>query len=288
LIVAYAMGGGLGHVRRARAALAALAPGAGNAILTASRLASGDDLIRVPRRLAASPAAFADWLRAELRSLAPSAMLVDAFPLGILGELALPRVLPDVPLYHLARLLRWDAYAGAFPGAPPRYSAVYVVEALTPRHEAFLRSHCARLERMNLPPGSQAAPAEDPLAQWRLPRRPLWLVVHSGPEAEVRALLEFARHRACAEGVEPRFVVVSPGTDDAGSDVVRLAHAPASALFPYAERIVTACGFNCMREAEPYAERHLFMPFARRFDIQALRAVRRLRARRSANSFASA
>ena len=124
MIVAYAMGGGLGHVRRARAALAVLAPQAPHAILTASRLASGDDLIRVPRQLARAPAAFAGWLRAELRALAPAAIVVDAFPLGVVGELAQRRVLPDVPLYHLARLLRWDAYAGAFPGTPPRYTAI--------------------------------------------------------------------------------------------------------------------------------------------------------------------
>ena len=143
MIVAYAMGGGLGHVRRSRAVLAALAPSVPSAILTASSLACGDDLIRVPRRLAGSPAAFAGWLRAELRALAPSAIVVDAFPLGILGELAHRRILPDVPLYHIARLLRWEAYAGAFPGTPPRYSASYAVEPLTPRHEAFLRAHCA-------------------------------------------------------------------------------------------------------------------------------------------------
>ena len=275
------MGGGLGHVRRSRAVLAALAPAAPSAILTASRLACGDDLVRVPRWLAGSPPAFADWLRAELRSLAPSAIVVDAFPLGILGELAHRRVLPDVPLYHVARLLRWNAYAGAFPGAPPRYSAGYAVEPLTPRHEAFLRAHCARFETMNLPVSNQGALREDPLAQWRSPGRPLWLVVHSGRQAEVRALLEFARRRARAEGAEPRLVLVSPATGDAGSDVARLAHARPSRLFPFADRIVTACGFNSMREAEPYAKRHLFVPFARRFDDQWLRAARRWRAQPS-------
>jgi len=275
------MGGGLGHVRRARVVLAALAPATPKAIFTASRLASGDDLIHVPRRLAGSLPAFAEWLRAELRSLAPSAIVVDAFPLGILGELADPRLLPDVPLYHIARLLRWNAYAGAFPGAPPRYTTAYAVEPLTPQHEAFLRAHCARFEGMNLPLGNEEALREDPLAQWRSHNRPLWLVVHSGPAAEVRALLEFARRRARAERVEPRFILVSPSMKDDGGDMARLAHVPASRLFPFADRVVTACGFNSMREAEPYGKRHLFMPFARRFDDQRLRAARRWRALRT-------
>jgi hypothetical protein len=275
------MGGGLGHVHRARAVLAALAPATPRAIFTASRLASGDDLIHVPRRLAGSPPAFAEWLRAELRSLAPSAIVVDAFPLGIIGEFADRRLFPDVPLYHVARLLRWNAYAGAFPGTPPRYTAAYAVEPLTPPHEAFLRAHCARFEGMNLPVGNEDALCGDPLAQWRSPDRPLWLLVHSGPKAEVRALREFARRRARAERVEPRFVLVSPSMKDAGTDMARLAQVPACGLFPFADRVVTACGFNSMREAEPYGRRHLFMPFARRFDDQRLRAARRWRALRT-------
>lgn len=279
MIVAYAMGGGLGHVRRARAALAALAPKESNAILTASRLASGDDLIRVPRQLARSPAAFADWLRTELRSLAPSAIVVDAFPLGVVGELAQRGVLPDVPLYHLARLLRWDAYAGAFRGTPPRYAASYIFEQLTPRHAAFLHAHCERAESMQLPLEREDANGEDPLAEWRSPDRPLWLVVHSEPQTEAQALLEFAQRRARAEGVLPRFVLVSPGSYNTGIEAAHLTHSRASALFPFADRIVTACGFNSMREAEPYGQRHLFMPFARRFDDQRLRAARRWRAR---------
>jgi hypothetical protein len=257
------------------------------AIITASRIATGDDLIRVPRRLAASPAAFAGWLRAELRAIAPSAIVVDAFPLGIVGELAQSRVFPQVPLYHLARLLRWDAYTRAFSGTPPRYSASYVLEPLTPRHESFLRVHSERIERMQLPPDDAGVVADDPLVRWRVSCRPLWLVVHSGPEAEVLALLEFARRQAGADQVVPVFVVVTPVLTGAVRDVTHLAHANARELFPFADCIVTACGFNSMREAGALGKRHLFMPFARRFDDQRLRAARAWRAMR-APDFSSA
>ena len=196
MIAAYAMGGGLGHVRRTRAVLAALAPSERCAIFTASRLAIGEDLVRVPRRLAGSAAAFADWLRSEMRALAPSAVVVDAFPLGILGEFAHRRVLPDVPLHHVARLLRWDEYTRAFPGTPPRYTATYTVEPLTPRHEAYLRAHSGRFAGLELPLSDGATICADPFGPWRTPGGPLWLVVHSGTSAEVGGLLEAARARA--------------------------------------------------------------------------------------------
>jgi hypothetical protein len=44
---------------------------------------------------------------------------------------------------------------------------------------------------------------------------------------------------------------------------------------PRASRIVTACGFNVMRQTEPYRDRHTFLPFPRRYDDQFTRAARR-------------
>ena len=50
---------------------------------------------------------------------------------------------------------------------------------------------------------------------------------------------------------------------------------PASYLFESAEQIVSACGFNIMRQTETFKEKHQFLPFWRRFDDQFLRASRR-------------
>jgi hypothetical protein len=277
MIAFYAMGGGLGHMRRARAVLSQLFENETHLIVTASRYASGDDVLRVPRHLAASRGAFADWLRAELRALRPSALIVDAFPLGILGELADHSVLPDVPLYHVARLLRWEAYAAAFPGTPRPYAASFAVEPLTPAHQAFLAAHSGRVERIELSVPENVPVDGNPLADYRVPGRPLALVVHSGPAAEVHALISVVPEE------DARIVVASPLRDlDLPSRIARIqTMLPASSLFPFADRIVTACGFNSMRETAPYASRHSFRPFARRFDRQDLRAARRYRALRA-------
>ena len=274
MIAVYAMGGGLGHLARARRVLQALgcAP-ADAAILTASPLARGPGIVPVPRRLAQSRVEFSAWLKKKLRALAPSAVVVDAFALGILGELADPRVLPEVPLYHVARLLKWNAYRGAFAGTPRRYEETLAVEPLTPRHEDFLQMHSASFRATALPLEIQSA-GEDPFRN-----RPAWLVVHSGPASEVRALLEFASLQARKENAAPRYVVVTPRALELPAGVTRIAHPRAWELFAAADRIVTACGFNSMLEAAPWRGKHLFLPLERRFDDQHLRAARAARGR---------
>ena len=263
MIAVYAMGGGLGHLARARRVLDALGrAGEEVAILTASLLAQGPDIVRVPRRLARSRVEFAAWLKATLRALAPSAVVVDAFPLGILGELADQSVLPEAPLYHVARLLKWGAYRKAFPGTPRIYDTSFVVEEPAPAHESFLAENSERVLRLDLF-SKHNSKTENPF------KKPTCLIVHSGPASEIHTLIEFASRHSTSE-----FVVVSPRQLDLPEGVTRIAHERAWELFPHAERIVTGCGFNSMLEAAPWRAKHLFMPFERRFDDQALRAQR--------------
>lgn len=271
MIAVYAMGGGLGHLARARCVLQALGcASADAAILSASPLACGSEcgpnIVAVPRRLAHSRAEFGAWLKKMLRALAPAAVVVDAFPLGIIGELADPRVLPEVPLYHVARLLKWNVYRDAFAGTPRKYQASYVVEALAAEHGKFLAENSERVLPLELSPYRKSR-TENPFG-----KNPAWLIVHSGPAAEVRALIEFASRQT--KNTAPRFVVVSPRAIDLPAGVERIAHPRAWELFPHAERIVTACGFNSMREAAPWRAKHLFLPLERRFDDQHLRAER--------------
>ena len=103
---------------------------------------------------------------------------------------------------------------------------------------------------------------------------PVWLVVHSGSAAEVHALLAFAFEKSRMENAAPRFVVVSPRALELPAGVTQIAHPRAWELFPHADRVVTACGFNSMLEAKPWRAKHLFLPLERRFDDQYLRAER--------------
>ncbi len=271
MIAVYAMGGGLGHVARARRLMARLVEGPAQcAIFTASPLAQGPDIVRVPGELSKSAAGFGGWLKHTLRTLAPEAIIVDAFPLGILGELADHEVLPKVPTYHVARLLQWDAYRSAFAGTPRTYDASYFVEPLTTAHEAFLRKHSRSVQTLALESDTCAA-SEDPFVN---DAHPVWLVVHSGPASEVEALLDFAQDRAAFAGISPRYFVISPRPPELPDGAEHLPHARPAELYAHADRIITACGFNTMLETRPWRAKHLFLPFERRFDDQALRAAR--------------
>ena len=145
-----------------------------------------------------------------------------------------------MPIDYVARLLRWDAYRAVVPFELPHIETTYVVEELT--HAPF----------GNVVPLDLSLPLVEEVEE-----EGYWLVVHSGPEEEVRELVAYARELGA-----PKQVIVA-GTY------------PAAHLFPAAAKIVTAAGFNVMLETEQWRAKHVVVPFARRFDDQFVRASRR-------------
>jgi hypothetical protein len=267
MIVCYANGGGLGHLTRIRAYLHTLAPDAPVTILTGSPFAA-DPRVTGGHPVRSAPAGLGRdgltrWVAATLAELNPAELVVDAFPAGLRGELtALPAGIRAV---HLARLLRWDAYAELLPPEPPRFARTYLVEPVTAAHEAYLRSVSGAVTPLELaePPAPRSAAVDG------------WLVVHSGPEAEIVELVEYAREMAGLEGVRPRLTLVSPSRPDGlPPGVAHLDVYPAWPLFSSAERIITAAGCNVVRQLARRPERHRMMPFPRRFDDQFARAAR--------------
>ena len=259
MIVCYARGGGLGHLTRVRAYLYTVHPGA--------------------------PATIRTGWPDDLAELEPEEIVLDAFPAGLDGEVGAALVPAGVRVVHLARLLRWDAYRPLIPADPVRFDRTWLVEPVTGPHLAYLRSVSATVAPLELcdPP---VEPLE-PSAPLKLSGSPAverpggraaasgdWLIVHAGPADEVMELVAYARETAALEGAAPRFVLVSP-TAPAGlpADVAHLDARPAWPLFAGAARIVSAAGFNTVRQAAPYREKHRMLPFPRRYDDQFARAV---------------
>ena len=251
MIVYYAIGGGLGHLVRARAVLHTL--GVSDAVLvTASPFASDARVtgevavIEVPPWLEGDRRGLRRFIAEVVASERAERVIVDAFPAGVLGELSGL----DVPVDHVARLLRWPRYARRLAGPLPPIDTTFVLEPLHPDPRAALDEASARREPLALfaPP----APQRDDAAGAAL-------VVHAGPDHEVEALVALAR----TTGHPVR--VARPG----GAD---LDVHPASALFARAAAIVTAAGFNAMRQAAPFRGRHVFVPFPRPLDDQFARA----------------
>jgi hypothetical protein len=268
VILYYALGGGLGHLTRATAVLRQLEPGREAALLTASpfaddpRVAGGLPVIRVPVELEDDRAAHRAWL-ADLLTGGYDTVYVDSFPGGIVGELCgfeHPR------LRHVARRLRWSAYERRLHGPLPRYERSFVLEPLEAEHAAALERCSLRVEPLELPPPAAARAADPP--------EPLWLVVHSGPAEEVADLVAYADEQRRAERSRAHLTVVSPcPPTEMPSDSDAVDVYPASALYPHAERIFTACGFNAMRETAPFRDRHRFVPYPRALDDQHARAA---------------
>ncbi|MGI5229005.1 hypothetical protein [Actinoallomurus sp. CA-142502] len=271
MIVCYAHGGGLGHLTRIRAYLHTRAVRGPVTILTGSPFAA-DPRVTGGHPVRSAPAGLGRdgltrWIASALVELAPAEFVVDAFPAGLTGELSARAVPPGIRVVHLARLLRWDVYRPLLPAEPLGFDETWLVEPVAAEHEAYLRSVSAALAPLELAEPPVAAPS---------PARPGgWLVVHSGPPGETAELVAYARETAALEGVRPRLTLVSPSRPATlPYDVAHLDVYPAWPLFAGAERIVTAAGFNAVRQAAPWAGRHRMMPFPRRFDDQFARAAR--------------
>jgi hypothetical protein len=158
------------------------------------------------------------------------------------------------PARHVARRLRWTAYAERLDGPLPRYDVIYELEPPSQEHARALRGP---IQRLTLPVASPGAPLVDGAH---------WLVVHSGPDDELDRLLA---HAADA----PRIVVVSPRRPARLPERAQWRDVyPVAPHLPHAERIVTAAGFNLMQEAAHLRDRHTFVPFERALDDQFTRS----------------
>jgi hypothetical protein len=231
-------------------------------------------VIPVPPVLEQDHHAYRAWLRRLIDRVAPTAIYLDAFPAGIQGELCGDLLPPALPVYHLARLLRWPHYAGALQDTPPTLTVTYQLEPLDPVHAAFLRGCSSAVVPLALvdPP----APAHPPeIERLRAPDRPLWLITHAGAADETAELLAYAELLARSAQVQPQLLLVAPQRPaELPAHVLHLTYYPASALFPLADAIITGGGFNVMRQATPYRHKHHALPFPRHFDDQFARVAR--------------
>ena len=266
-IVYYALGGGLGHLVRARAFLHTLGLSRDAVVITASdaahdrRVVGNLEIVFAPKSLEQDAAVFRAWLLRELDRFRPDCLCVDAFPAGILGELCdLPPLACE--LWHVARLLRWDVYSALIAGTAPHFRRVFRVEPLLPAHRAWLDAHAVDSEDFELidPPCEENVGAPD---------EAYWLVVHSGPTNEVAELIAYADEIRSAESADVALWIASaaaPGKLPARTRVLDV-H-PAVPYFREAQRLFSAAGFNVMRQARDYRHKHMIMPMPRRFDAQ--------------------
>jgi hypothetical protein len=270
MIAVYAMGDGLGHLTRVAAALHTLGVDPTDAVLlTASGHAHDRRVTGAARVLRIEPAD----VTGTLVDLQPRELWVDAFPAGWRGELGSAALPPSVvTTRYFARRLRWAVYEPLVGADPIAFDHVHRLEPLELGHVAFVDRVARHADGLALvdPP---SRPSPDDLRWFERVPPPRWLVAHAGPASETAELVAYARDMACAEGLEPSIVAATPNELDAAP---RRDCYPVWPLFSQADRVVTAAGFNAMRQGQALAgaERHRFVPFARRLDDQFARARR--------------
>jgi len=249
--VYYAIGGGLGHLTRARRVLRALDL---EAVIITSCL-EADSFVSED-----------DDIPAMIAGHAPDRLIMDTFPFGIRHELR--HVAPRVD--YVARRLRLREYALDCGGLPPLFHTTYVIEELEPEHLAWINAHSSSVVPLRLhPPEGRRDPSAPLRAGAGTTRH--WLVVHSGPAEEVRELVEYTRELMARKGESPRVLVATRSDIDLPPGFERVETLP----YASAARIISAAGFNVMLETEPWRDKHHVVPFPRRFDDQFARAARR-------------
>ncbi len=279
MIAYYAQGGGLGHLTRAQAVAHTLGF-AERALITASpfagdpRVAAGFRVCRILSELERDVPALRSCVAASLRELRPRALYVDAFCGGLLGELCDLEVPDGTELFHVARRVNLQSYLPLLRGRLPRYRIGYVVDDLPEPQRALLQGICDELRPLALqdPPAAAPIPISE-LAEGT------WLIVHSGADDELLELCTYAQARARAEGcAAARFLLVAPRRPaELPAHIDQIDLYPATPLFASAARIVSAAGWNLMRQTEPFRGKHRVLPLPRHFDDQFARA----RARRT-------
>ncbi len=261
MILYYAVGGGLGHLSRARKVLDKLK-------ITNFMVITGiqNNPVFDPSRSILIENKDTNTLQSELRfwTNKASILIVDTFPNGVLGELSNQEL--SIPIWYIARSLDMHSYGSKLQPAP--LDRTFVMETLPPLQAAFVQKYSKKIETMAL------QPLKNPKDSAFTSKQPFWLVHHSGPIEEVMSLYAYAKDIAVVEKKNPKIVI----NTQCAADLLHAVPAVITHFFPIhqllvsAEKIITACGFNTMSETEPFAYKHHFLPFERKYDDQFTRA----------------
>lgn len=272
----YAIGGGLGHLTRARAFLHTFGIENNSAILTASPFAEdkrvvGDiQIIKADQNLAQNQADFREFLKKTFAEFSVETLFLDAFPVGIVGEFS-DFDFGKTEVFYIARLLKWNNYSCLLHGKIPYFKKTFVLETLSNEHRKFIDEHSAANIELKLKYPNLSASGEKAVQKILAEKLPFWLIVHAGSDEETNELFGFAKEMREIEKAEVNLVVLSPNKSAFPNqyDIY-----PASILFPPAARIFTAGGFNAIEQTVEFRGKHFAIPMERRFDDQFARVSR--------------
>ena len=277
----YAMGGGLGHLTRAVAFLRDSGIENDSIILSSSpfltdkRVVGNIRTIAVEKSLENDRSEYQKYLQNLFAELKLQKIFIDSFPFGIIGEFVGFEFDKSVEINYLARHLRWKNYSALIGAELPRFARTFLLEDLENDHLNFVETVSRRIIPFDLTYSTpDLSPKDLETYQFILEtKKPFWLIVHSGNEAEISELVEFAAEMREIEAIETNLILISPTQFSTTiNNFFQFDIYPTSVLFEKAERIFSAAGFNVMKQTERFKDKHFFIPFERRYDDQFWRA----------------
>ncbi len=269
----YVMGGGLGHLSRVSAFIfTQKIPLQQCFILSSSSftelLFDKQNIIQLNNSLEKDTSQLIAFIQEILKTYHFEIIYLDTFPQGIIGELTSINF-NRTRLVLLARDLNWKQYKFDSDKLPIHFEITYVFEELDSDYFSFLQNNSKEIKYLKLdyPPGN----INPEILNLFNSEKQQWLIVHSMPEEEVLILLEYAQDYAKVKNFDANFTVITQCLDLKLTNATLLDYFPAYDLFPYVDKIITASGFNLMQQTLPFKEKHICIPFSRKYDRQNLR-----------------
>jgi hypothetical protein len=275
----YAFGSGMGHLSRGNALISTLGLSLNDFIIVtnstfASQVFANSCIEYIPEEYCIDPEKLGNRIQSIIQHYKINEFYIDAFPLGLIGELNFI-TFNNCKLYYIARILNWDIYNQLIINCNIIFNKTLIVENLPEDQMTFIKSHTLEISQIDLlyEISTQNDRVKELVSSLI---NPFWLIVHSGSFEELEILWQHALEISTSLCLEPEFLIISKVTSKIqGKKLLQIDYFPASDFFPFADKIITACGFNAMNQTKDYFQKHIFIPFARKYDDQFLRARKR-------------
>ncbi len=274
-ILYYAPGSGLGHITRAQAVVFSLAIDFRQVILVCSIDYLPDNLlfkeiVVLPKEMRKNPKALQDFLQEIIIQKQIKELFVDTFPCGIVGELNSLSL--NTVIYYIARILKWKFYKENYIERLPEFEKIYLLEKIESQHLQDI-SQQGNLQNFILHYPKIPLNSTQKQILKQIKNKQFWLIVHSQPVSEVEIVINHALDIKAIEKSKAQIIVCSLEKIII-QNVEYLSVYPAGFLYPFAEKIFSACGFNSYFQLKEYREKHICLPFQRTYDNQFLRKSR--------------
>ena len=211
--------------------------------------------------------ALEQYLRIHLQGLYFDNFYIDCFPAGILYELT-DEFINAGQIHYLTRHVKEKSYQ--FDRVAINFETCIALEELSKDQVKFLKKRNIPIKSLRLPtPNPNPNETEEVFKQCF--DKPRWLIVHSSNIEETELLILKANQLAEVELVRPQIFLISDNNSEM-SDVYWIKNEmnPVK-YFPHADKIFSGGGFNMIHELDNYQEKHICLPFPRKYDDQEYR-----------------